>query len=131
MPINNLLLKTLKSLKYLNSDGFVFINNKGKPIKDVRTAFDGALKRSGIKKFTFHDLRHTFASNLVMNGVDPVTVKELMGHSSIQMTMRYSHPTPEHKVQAVESLDAGFTGQETVKNGGSMNSENSSTTNKH
>jgi integrase len=130
IPINKQLLKTLNSLKLIPSDGFVF-TNKGKPIKDIRTAFDGALKRSGIKKFTFHDLRHTFASNLVMNGFDLVTVKELMGHSSIQMTMRYSHPTPEHKVQAIESLDAGFTGQEIVKKEGLINSGYSSNTNKH
>jgi hypothetical protein len=66
-----------------------------------------------------------------MNGFDLVTVKELMGHSSIQMTMRYSHPTPEHKVQAIESLDAGFTGQEIVKKEGLINSGYSSNANKH
>jgi len=50
-------------------------------------------------------LRHTFASNLVMKGVDITTVSELLGHKSIAMTKRYSHPTPEHKRRAVETLD--------------------------
>ncbi|MGH7800984.1 MAG: tyrosine-type recombinase/integrase, partial [Thermodesulfobacteriota bacterium] len=52
-------------------------------------------------------LRHTFATRLVMAGVDIVTVQELMGHKDITMTKRYSHPTPEHKKQAVERLNMG------------------------
>ncbi|TDI92016.1 MAG: hypothetical protein E2O72_00855, partial [Candidatus Dadabacteria bacterium] len=63
------------------------------------------VRRSGVKRFTFHDLRHTFASNLVMKGVDITTVSELLGHKSIAMTKRYSHPTPEHKRRAVETLN--------------------------
>ncbi|MEN6560258.1 MAG: tyrosine-type recombinase/integrase, partial [Acidobacteriota bacterium] len=52
----------------------------------------------------FHDLRHTFATNLVMNGVDLVTVKEILGHSEIAMTVRYSHPSDLRKMDAVERL---------------------------
>ena len=52
-----------------------------------------------------HDCRHTFASRLVMNGVDIVTVKELLGHKTLAMTMRYSHPAPEHKRWAIEVLN--------------------------
>jgi hypothetical protein len=51
---------------------------------------------------TFHTLRHTFASHLVMSGADLVTVKELMGHRDIEMTMRYTHLSPDHKVAAVK-----------------------------
>jgi hypothetical protein len=54
--------------------------------------------------FTWHDLRHTFASRLVMAGVDIRTVQELMGHKSISMTMRYSHLSPEHRTIALEKL---------------------------
>ena len=104
IPINKQLHKTLKLVKYKSSGEHVF-SHEGQPVKCFKTAFDNAVKRSGVKRFTFHDLRHTFASNLVMKGVDITTVSELLGHKSIAMTKRYSHPTPEHKRRAVETLD--------------------------
>src|SRR5688572_23773273 len=57
----------------------------------------------------WHDLRHTFASHCVMAGVDLATVKELLGHASLEMTMRYSHLAPAHKAAAVAKLAAAFT----------------------
>ncbi len=78
-----------------------------KSIRDIRTAFKNACSRAGVKNLRFHDLRHTFASRLVLSGVDLPTVARLLGHSSIQMTMRYSHPTPESLKSAVTSLDKG------------------------
>jgi integrase len=72
----------------------------------VYRAFYSACKRAGIKDFHFHDLRHTFASQLVMAGVDITTVKELLGHKSLYMTMRYAHLAPAHKVNAVQMLDS-------------------------
>jgi integrase len=73
--------------------------------KSTTHSWGTALKKSGIPHCRFHDLRHTFATRLVMKGADLVTVQELMGHKNITMTKRYSHPTPEHKKQAVERLD--------------------------
>ena len=70
---------------------------RGKPRKSIRTAFKNACIRAGIKSLRFHDLRHTFATRLVLSGVDLVTVSKLLGHSTIQMTMRYSHPTDNTK----------------------------------
>ena len=59
----------------------------------------------GINDFHFHDLRHTFASHLVMAGVDITTVSRLLGHKSLTMTLRYSHLAPAHMQKAVNIPD--------------------------
>jgi site-specific recombinase XerD len=64
----------------------------------------GSRQGARLPNFTWHCLRHTFASRLVMKGVDLRTVQELMGHKTIQMTCRYAHLGPEHKLAAVETL---------------------------
>lgn len=87
---------------------YIFCYDNGKRIQDVRKSFATALKKSGIINFHFHDLRHTFASQLVMAGVDLYTVKELLGHKTIEMTMRCAHLAPSHKQRAVDVL-IGFT----------------------
>ena len=74
----------------------------------VYDAFKKACSAAGIDDFRFHDLRHTFASHLVMAGVDLVTVKDLLGHAGINMTVRYSHLVPEHKAQAVAKLEERY-----------------------
>ena len=105
IPINQTLRNTLqKQVRHLHSE-YVFVDKEGKRFKDVRRAFKSALRRSGIKDFTFHDLRHTFASQLVMAGVDLTTVKELLGHETVTMTLRYAQIAPSHKQKAVEVLD--------------------------
>jgi site-specific recombinase XerD len=88
---------------------YVFCNNDGKPYESIKTAFHTAIKRAGISDFRFHDLRHTFASHLVMLGIDLKTVQELLGHKSFEMTLRYSHLSPAHKNKAVELLDINLT----------------------
>jgi integrase len=72
----------------------------------VRETFMNLLERAGIKDFRFHDLRHTFASHLVMAGVPLHTVGQLLGHKTPGMTMRYSHLSPDHLKQAVRNLPA-------------------------
>jgi site-specific recombinase XerD len=76
------------------------------PLAYIRKAWTGVLDSALVKAFRFHDLRHTFASNLVMAGVDLNTVRELLGHKSIAMTLRYAHLAPQHKAAAVEVLGA-------------------------
>jgi site-specific recombinase XerD len=71
----------------------------------MRTSFENAVKRVGIAHVRFHDLRHTFASHLVMGGVDIRTVQELLGHKDIRVTMRYAHLAPDHMRNAVKVLD--------------------------
>jgi hypothetical protein len=64
------------------------------------------VKHAGIEHdFRLYDFRHTFGSRSAMTGVDLATPKEPMGHTSITTTMRYVHPTPEHKRQAMEKLE--------------------------
>ncbi|UCH85780.1 MAG: tyrosine-type recombinase/integrase, partial [Candidatus Latescibacterota bacterium] len=77
---------------------------RGQLIKAVKTAFVGAVKRAGIPHCTLHSCRHTFATRLVLAGVDLATVQQLMGHASISTTMKYTHPAPQHKRDAVARL---------------------------
>lgn len=104
IPMNQKLTEALGNAKKIACNEYVFSEN-GKPYGDVKTGWWTALKRARIEGLTFHSLRHTFGTRLGMNGYDIKTIAELMGHKDIKMTMRYSHPTPEHKRMAVESLD--------------------------
>lgn len=86
-----------------------FDRSTGKPYKDLKKSFATVCRKAGIRDFHFHDLRHTFASQLVMAGVDLTTVKELLGHKTLTMTLRYAHLAPSHKVKAVDVLDKTLT----------------------
>jgi orotidine-5'-phosphate decarboxylase len=88
----------------------------GKPFDNVHRSFVSACKRANIRDFRFHDLRHTFASQLIMAGIDITTVKELLGHKTLTMTLRYAHLAPSHKVKAVDILDQTLTTSQTSKN---------------
>jgi len=108
IPINELLMREFLLQKQTKSSKFVFTNAAtGKQFVDIKRAFLGACKRAGIENLRFHDLRHTFASRLVENGVDIITVKTLLGHSSVRITERYLHTQGEQKKKAVETLLEG------------------------
>lgn len=106
IPINAVLYNVLVGLKEKATTEYVFTCRRTKlPPGEIRTAWLTAIRKSGIIHCRFHDLRHTFASYLVASGVDIVTVKELLGHADIKMTMRYAHSAPESKVKAVAGLE--------------------------
>ena len=77
----------------------------GQPVQDVKNGFHAALALAGIDDFTWHDLRHTFASWLMMRGASLRSVAELLGHQSMKMTMRYAHLSPAFLSAEVNLLD--------------------------
>ena len=79
----------------------------GTRLDNIKKAFAQVLTDAEIPDFTFHDLRHSFASKLVMAGVDLNTVRELMTHSDIKMTLVYAHLSPDHKAAALEKAFGG------------------------
>lgn len=86
---------------------YFFCNQDGSPIGSFKTTFYKTARKAGLKNVTPHTIRHTFASHLVMSGVDLPTVKELMGHKSIVTTMIYAHLSDEHKAHAIKKLPWG------------------------
>lgn len=108
IPINDGLLDILEKQKKDKKGRYVFHDGEGYRIADnrLRKRLMGITKRCGFSDVTkLHSLRHTFASHLVMKGVDLPTVKKLMGHADIDTTMIYSHLVDEHVDKAVEKLD--------------------------
>jgi integrase len=116
IPINDTLRVTFKNLTRRLDIPYVFYDSlTGKRYRDIKRSFKSACKRAGVTDFRFHDFRHTFASHLVMAGVDLTTVKELLGHKDFKMTLRYSHLAPAHKVKAVDILDNTLNGKPTIQ----------------
>lgn len=104
IPMNEAVKSAIVSVKKHPSSPYIFCTKKGNPFTDIRKSYGKAIERAGIKYIVFHSLRHTFASQLVMAGVDLNSVRELLGHKSLRMTLRYSHLSLDHKKRAVEIL---------------------------
>ena len=108
IPLGPTALATLKAWrdqhKEVSGEGRVFPGKNGGRLNNVKKSWAQVLRRSSIDNFRWHDMRHDFASKLVMNGVPLNTVRELCGHSDMNTTLRYAHLAPEHKAEAVASL---------------------------
>lgn len=91
--------------KYCPNSPWVFAHPNGERLQSIRTAFRKSLERLGIEDFRIHDLRHTCASWLVSRGQQLDAVRDLLGHSTIKMTERYAHLSPENVRIAVGALD--------------------------
>jgi integrase len=106
VPVNGVLFLEFQKLWNTRVESeYVFTNSStGKPFVDIKKAFKSAFKKANVQELRFHDLRHTFASRLVENGVDIITVKNLLGHSSVRVTERYTHSNNTQKRKAVELL---------------------------
>jgi len=105
VPLNDEALETLQHWRSgTESTEWVFPGRDGERMLAIKTSWNGVLASAAITDFRWHDLRHHFASRLVMKGVDLNTVRELLGHSDLSMTLRYAHLSPEHKADAVAKL---------------------------
>lgn len=109
LPMNNKvknLLMELNKIRHINND-YVFSNSKGNKLcaVTVQKTFRKTCKKTGITDFRFHDLRHTFASWLVQNGIDLYRVQRLLGHKTGEMTRRYAHLAPDNLKDSVAILD--------------------------
>ncbi len=104
VPMNEAVKDALIKVRKNPKSPYVFCYKNGEVFKDIRKSFWTALGKSDIKDFRFHDLRHSAASHLVMAGIDLNTVREILGHKTIEMTLRYAHLSPSHKKRAVDVL---------------------------
>lgn len=107
VPLNSEATSVLSAWRPADAQMGDFVFPGAKPdvaLTDVKNGWTSLLKKAKVSRFRFHDTRHTFASKLVMAGVDLNTVRELLGHSDISMTLRYAHLAPEHKAAAVAKL---------------------------
>lgn len=107
LPLGDDVLAALKAFRHLKGE-LIFSKPDGKPLAKGETKHPlwRACKKAGLRRIGWHSLRHTFASHLVMRGAPMKAVQELLGHSTMEMTMRYSHLSPDVRKDAVRLLDA-------------------------
>ncbi len=109
IPLNREASETLFAWKgQTGSDELVFTSGSGGRFDNITSSWEALLEDAAITEFRWHDLRHHFASILVMRGVDLNTVRELLGHGDLKMTLRYAHLAPQVKADAVAKLDLAW-----------------------
>ena len=104
VPLNQTAKETLMAVPKHPSSPYIFCNSKGN-LYNFRASFMKALKNAKINNFKFHDLRHTAASYLAMAGIDLNTIRDILGHKSLSMVLRYAHLSKSHQMAAVSVLD--------------------------
>jgi integrase len=111
VPMNQLVRQELTGLRERADGEFVFVSKRtGLNLTEIKKGFNAACVEAEIENFRFHDLRHTAGTRLADAGADAFTIKEILGHGSIQTSARYVHATHEGKRRAVEAL-ASYTSQ--------------------
>lgn len=113
IPLNEGALAALKGrmaerAEHCPNTPWVFARKNGAKVADLSSGFDAAVEKAGIEDFTIHDLRHTCAAWLVTAGVPLIEIRDLLGHSTIQMTEKYAHLAPARVRNAVSILDQGL-----------------------
>lgn len=105
VPINDTVMEILlRWKKQTGRNGYVFASCRNEKYVSIHKGFGTALRKAEIKDFHWHDLRGTFCTRLDMLGVGDKVKQEIMGHKTSWMTNRYTHPTPEYKLEAVQAL---------------------------
>ncbi|MFA5780364.1 MAG: tyrosine-type recombinase/integrase [Elusimicrobiota bacterium] len=104
IPMCGMLHRTLKECFGWSDGVYVFCNSNGSKYHSVHSLWENTVREACVDDFRFHDLRHTAASYLVMAGTDLVTVKEILGHRTLEMTLRYAHLSKTHLREAIEVL---------------------------
>lgn len=103
IPISSKLMIVLNEIQ--NNTEYVFVNAQtNQPYRDIHRAFESVLEKAKIKDFRFHDFRHTAATRMLEKGADIRTVQEILGHSSVSVTERYTHTNAKNKKNAIELL---------------------------
>ena len=98
------LLKQHSKVRQINSS-YLFARPDGLKPMDMYSSWKSARKQAGLKNFRFHDLRHTTASNLAMNGASLLDIAEILGHKTLQMVQRYAHLTKKHSTDILKKLN--------------------------
>lgn len=105
IPLHEEALKSLKAWKEQSSGhSIIFPSRTGGIMDNVKKSWDSVLKAAEINSFRWHDLRHTFASKLAMQSVALNTIRDLLGHADLKMTLRYAHLSPDTKAAAIELI---------------------------